>query len=482
MRLPLARIRELNEPQKGAMSPVVTRQANASGSEHSATELPRVLIVYLSCINDVDQHGVSLRSWFAEWPRERLAQVYSGNERGDERFCEHNFRLGSDERRLGRFFFKLRGSSLAEGAGLVVLDQRDQGDPHPPGRLVSLRRRVSRLLVNSGLWEIIFRPRLSSRLLAWVNRFDPQVIYCQGYSLSFAWLPLMLQRKLGIPICFQTGDDWPTYLYRDSFIRWAVRPLVQRSALALVRSASIRFANSDSMAVEYAARYGESFEPIWMCDNIERFRVSEPRHVVGPGELSVVYTGSLAQDRWVSILDLCHAATALRRVGLNIVVSVFASMLPPEAVNRLQNVPSLQIMPPLSHEELPCVLKGADLLFLPETLDSVKAQDIHLSISTKAHLYMMSERPVLVYGSPIAGVVDYAKRGRWAYVVERNDRSLLTEALHSLLTNDELRHQLVQRGVEVALQNHDERVVRARFSHALQDSVRTAVGRSSREV
>jgi hypothetical protein len=45
-----------------------------------------------------------------------------------------------------------------------------------------------------------------------------------------------------------------------------------------------------------------------------------------------------------------------------------------------------------------------------------------------------------------------------------------------------LRHQLVQRGVEVALQNHDERVVRARFSHALQDSVRTTVGRSSREV
>ena len=40
-------------------------------------DYPRVLIVYNSRINTFDQHGVSIRGWFADWPKENLAQIYS---------------------------------------------------------------------------------------------------------------------------------------------------------------------------------------------------------------------------------------------------------------------------------------------------------------------------------------------------------------------------------------------------------------------
>jgi len=63
-------------------------------------------------------------------------------------------------------------------------------------------------------------------------------------------------------------------------------------------------------------------------------------------------------------------------------------------------------------------LKGADILFLPETFETQKAQAIQYSISTKATFYMMSERPILVYASPITGIVEYAKRDKWAFVVD----------------------------------------------------------------
>ena len=56
-----------------------------------STKFPKVLIIYNSRINMADQHGVSIREWFADWPKEYLAQIYSGGEIGENTFCGYNF-------------------------------------------------------------------------------------------------------------------------------------------------------------------------------------------------------------------------------------------------------------------------------------------------------------------------------------------------------------------------------------------------------
>lgn len=53
---------------------------------------------------------------------------------------------------------------------------------------------------------------------------------------------------------------------------------------------------------------------------------------------------------------------------------------------------------PGSHDQLPAVLAGCDVLFLPGHFDTAYQNAIQLSLSSKAHLYMMSGRPILVYG------------------------------------------------------------------------------------
>lgn len=431
-------------------------------------EYPRVLIVYLSCINEADQHGVSIRNWFAEWPRDRLAQIYSGNERGEQRFCGHNFRLGPSERRWGEVFFRLKGSALGESSRPSIFDQGSETDLQQPKTAARLRYGVSDLLLNSGLWELVFRPKLSPRLLGWIDAFRPQVIYCQGYNLAFSWLPVMLKAHYGLPICFQTGDDWPMYLYADSVIAPAIRPVVDDAVSRLIGSAEVRFANGPNMAGEYERRYGLTFEHLMMADDPERFRRAPSQRVAATRQVSVVYTGGLAHGRWVSIIDLCSAAMELRQEGLDVLVTAFASVVPPEAVGVLQSTPNLHVLPSAAHEDVPSILKGADILFLPETFDPTEAQSIRFSISTKAHLYMMSGRPILVYGSPIAGVVDYATSEGWAYVVDRRSTSALATAIRGLMEDAELRRQLESRGMEVALKNHDERLARAKLLSALQ--------------
>jgi len=429
---------------------------------------PKVLIIYHSRINKADQHGVSLRRWFADWPKENLAQIYSGGEVGKEVFSKYNYKLGQKDRRFGKFFFRLKGSSIGQSSYVISLDENFTKLNKFSFKAL-FKHKISKWLISTGLWELIFRPILSKEMKKFVVDFYPQVIYCQGYNLTFTWLPVMIHKKFHIPICFQTGDDWPSYLYKDSLIAFAIKPVVHRAVKSLLSKCAERLANGKLMADDYFEKYNMTFKPVMMCDDLARFREVVPIRVVSSDTRSIIYTGSLDNGRWISIIELCEAAKLIQIDGFKIMVTAFATHIPPEAVNKLREIDNLQIRPGPSHEELPSYLKGADILYLPETFDALLANAFRLSISTKAHLYMMSERPVLVYASPTTGIMKYANAEEWACTVEEQNLNKLAQGLLRLLTNTEYCKKLINRGLEVAAKNHDENNVKARFLDILNE-------------
>lgn len=448
---------------------------------NNTSNYPRVLIIYISRINKADQHGVSIREWFGDWPKENLAQIYSGAEVGEEVFCRYNFKLGQKERRFGKYFFKIKDSSIGQSSYPINPDKYF-AKINKLSFWSMFKNKISKFLINMGLWELIFRPILSKEMVKFVERFDPQIIYCQGYSLTFTRLPVMINKKFNIPICFQTGDDWPFNLYKNSPLSFAIKPIVHRAVKSLLSMSAARLANGKLMAQVFQERYNMSFETLMMCDNINRFRDAIPHRVVSNDTVSIVYAGGLGHGRWVSIVDLCKAAELLKNKGYNIIVTAFATEIPHESINILEEIKNLQLLPGPSHEKLPSYLKGADILFLPETFDPVEAAVIRLSISTKAHLYMMSEKPVLVYASAITGIVNYAKDEKWACIVEEQNLNKLALALQRLLTNNDYSKKIVNKGVEVVLKNHDEDNVKARFLAILKGIEKTTFYRNSSPV
>ncbi|HLP16813.1 MAG TPA: hypothetical protein VK470_11175, partial [Bacteroidota bacterium] len=175
---------------------------------------PRVLIVYHSCINKTDVSCVSLRNWFAEWPKDRLAQIYSGNDLGGEHFCGHTFQLGEAERRFSRVFFKLKASPLGAANRPTMLGNGDGAAHDGKKRRKELfRKNLSMIAINSGIWELMFPPVISPQLERWITEFKPDIVYSQGYDLSFAWLASWILRRFTLPGCFHAVDDWPRFLY-----------------------------------------------------------------------------------------------------------------------------------------------------------------------------------------------------------------------------------------------------------------------------
>src|SRR5664279_3655420 len=122
-----------------------------------SSKYPRVLVVALGRINTVDSYnnGLLLRNLFGSWPREYLAQIYSSGDTGDEGFFGDYYQLGPQDRRLGRLFYRLKAEALGEAAKTILARKAAAAHTASAGSW------ARHLLVDTGLYEIVFAPRLS---------------------------------------------------------------------------------------------------------------------------------------------------------------------------------------------------------------------------------------------------------------------------------------------------------------------------------
>jgi hypothetical protein len=440
---------------------------------------PRVLIISGARINAADNlnGGLLLRNLFAEWPHASLAQIYSGGDNNDEGFCGQQYLIGPNDRQFGKLFFRLKGE-YADTSRTDFTAEPDNIAPQRPSQLNRLKQQTGRFLMDSGLYELLFKLRPSQKLLAWVKEFKPDIILAPGYNLTFTWLPLYLKKQLNKPLAFYNSDDWPTYLYasRDGLCAITaplMRRIVNSSTQQLLAATDVPFAFNNLMGEEYERRYGKAFTTLMHCDDPERFSRAKPIRLHPPEIKSIVATGAFNNSRWPLLLDLEEACQRLNDLGIPTKATVLTARISEEGYRRVKTCRFVELQDDPGHELLPAYLKGADLLYLPETFDPVIAEGYRYSISTKAHLFMFSQRSILVYGHPACGLVNYAQREGWASVVCERKIDLLVDTLRSLLLDKSQCEQTVQVANQVVMRNNDCVKVRENFRSKIYEFLNT---------
>jgi glycosyltransferase involved in cell wall biosynthesis len=431
---------------------------------------PRVLILSRTEISEFNSQGAALGGWFREWPKDRLAHMYSTTESTVDTFCGHNYVLTGRERRFGGLFDWFKRLAGRRG------DAPQKNTPtlaKQAGRLSrwvrTLRQWGYKWLVDTGLYEVTFPARLSPQLLAWIDDFRPEVIYANVTDLGYTQFALLLHERLGIPVCLDIVDDWPNTHYQGGFPSSWVRPIVDRTIRRLLGESAICLTIGKEMERDYRSRYPGKFEALMCCDEPERFLTAQPRRNSPDDEITIAYCGNLALNRWKTFLDLLEAVDGLRAKGMQVGVNLYSSEYPHEAAEAMARHECLRFMPTPPHDEIPQIFKGSDILFHTEAFGDEFRYYVHLSISSKSQVYMISGTPILVYGPPEAGVVKYARDSGWAYVVDRPDRMLLQEAIVRLGKDRQLRGKLADAAKATFYENHNAVVVRERLRQLLSD-------------
>jgi glycosyltransferase involved in cell wall biosynthesis len=428
-------------------------------------QFPRVLMVLMTKVKADDPVNLLIRAQFGNWEKESLSQIHAcGETSGHDEFCGSYYRLQACDRFLGGLFQRLRGDVMEMvAADPVVGVRKDKPKGVLHGWTKSIKKRLGDWLIGSGFWEVIFHVQLSRRMEQFVERFKPDLIYCQGYSLGFATLPLLIAKRFGIPICFQTTDDWPSYTYRGSPMGW----LLRRRAWQLVTQSKVRLAFGEKMRHCFESRYGLHFETAYHLDDPRRFPEGSTN---GTGPFRIVYTGSIGMRRYEAIQDLLHVVRSFQDHTASIQIMVYCPGLPKDTPQELFDSPEVKLLPLPKHDELPSILASASILFLPESFN-VAPELIEYAISSKAHLYMMSGRPILAYGPIYSGTLEYALQGGWAAVVTDRNQDALKSSLWKLLNDRTWKADLGRKAVTCINNNHDLLEGRETFRMLLANAV-----------
>ena len=443
------------------------RQDNISININS---YPKILICCLTRINkeDVFNGNLLLRNLFTDWPCERLAQIYSGGSNGDEGFCKYQYQIAACDRQLGNLFFKLKGSYKSDSITYFGDSLEDRANSSSNPIIGKIKSTVGSFIMDSGLYELLFMLRPSKQLIDWVEAFQPDIILAQGYNLTFTWLPVLLKKRLNKPLAYFSSDDWPSYLYSSSdglltITALLMRRLVKKATAQLFSATDVPFSFNDVMGEDYEQRYEKQFTTLMHCDDPDRFKRALPVRLHRPEIKSIIATGSFDDSRWPLLLDLDEACLRLNEIGIQARAIVLTTRISEKGFGKLKSCRFVKLQDDPGHDLLPSYLKGADLLYLPETFDPEVARGYRYSISTKAHLFMFSQRPILVYGHPDCGLVNYAKHEGWAMVVGERNIDMLVDSLHSILLDDVQRVEKIQIADKVVMHNNDCVNVRAIF-------------------
>ncbi len=425
----------------------------------STKKYPKVLLVHLTKVHQKDAVNLMLRNLFGDWPKENLAQIYTGDYRGTGDFCGHYFKIGIKERRLGWLFHALKPMGMEALSGYSLSNEIAKV------RVSRVQRWIANVVSNFvalGYWEVLFNVRSSDALLEFIHEFKPEILYTQGYSLNLTRLSLEIAERLKIPICYFPMDDWHSSLYEGSYLHRHVEEIATRVA----QNASVRFALGPKMAETLTSRYNVLFECLYHADSPERFNVSRDPKNSTRNEFVVGYVGSLYLGRSSAIQDLLKACAL---INYPFRIEVYCENIPTDIPQELISSPAVVFLPLPDHNQLPGVLVNCDMLFLPESFESKYKSAIELSLSTKAHLYMFSRRPIVVYGPPWSGTVDYAKRFGWGIVIEQQDIQLLAEGIKAAFSSQA--KDFVQKAYNTALLNHDIKKLRAKVHKEITATV-----------
>ena len=433
------------------------------------TGFPKVAIVSANPICEYVSNGIMMRSLFAGWPKEQLAQFYfplGGNYPPDlEAGVEyHKIQASGRVWRISPPPNELEIRSKCTDRPVVAPRQGQH-------RLVASLRRTKGLfawtkLVQEAWYGHSWIGRVLCRELA---DFQPDIVYALLGNYSLTKNTVMACKNLKIPLFLHVADDYVRAFYEPMPFGSRLADCSERWFQAAVDYADGLAGISGAMAEEYANRYGGCWTS-FTTGAITQTYDSSPR--VPDGTICFTYTGNLGLGRWQ---QLCALAKSLQTIdderGNRVRLEVYSSQEQLSAFRgEFAKYPVLVPKGWVPSQELPRVLHQADVLVHVESFDPLMISRTRLSLSTKLNQYMMAGRCLIGFGPPNLASMQLIKDAGAGLIASNPNGEDLTEQVRHLCSNAIARQAYGRAGREWAEHWGNTERERERFHSALKDA------------
>lgn len=405
-------------------------------------KLPRVLVINPVPFNIETGSGITTSNLFRNWPKDKIAQIYSYSIEIDYSICTR--------------YLKVPRENIWNKA-------KNKISPYLSDFLFVEQFLFSEILKNL------------SGILKWTYQFSPEIIYSRPHDnpAFYCWLPRWLSKKLEIPYVTHMMDDWPAQLTKkEGLINKNLRtPMIQTNLENLLSNSSINIGISDEMCVAFSKKYNSNFVTFQNCIDVKEWR-NEARVARARDNFEFVYMGSVSKEKELqSLVDIKDAILLLRNEGLPIQFSIYGPSCYEDIIHqKLVSGNAIRYMGFVSPEVKGNILADADALVLPVNFDFELFPYMQYSFQTKLPEYMASGTPVLFYGPRKNPNIHYANKHTLGLVVDKPDINLLKKSIKNLYENCELRSILGNRAQQTAIKNHSCEEVCLNFEQLLSNT------------
>lgn len=393
-------------------------QAMTVASDHSSRPdaLPRLLVCDFTRIDDPSATGQLKATLFADWPQDRLFQLFGGS----------NGAIGVSDR--------------GEAAELPVSG---------PDDWAALRARVAAFAPEA----ILYRPIPDPTLL---HRVAMDVI-----------------RRCQVPLITWIVDDWPAALKVRDPRRYA---RLDRDLRALFAQSAGALSIGDAMSAAFGAQYGIPFTAF--ANGVDPrdwgFEQAGPR----PGPLRVRYGGGLADNMGLdSLVAVAGSVERLAKQGVGIALEIGTRpVLITRYQDRFADFAHTTLVPmertPAEYREW---IAEADILALCYNFDESSKAYVRYSIANKLPEYLASAAPVLAFGPKDVATMALLEDLGCTVNILANDPTSLDVALRQLSSSRQIRHDLGRKAREIAFARFNIDHIRAGFMSWIAETASRAM-------
>ena len=388
-------------------------------------DLPKVLVIASTPFSKTKNNGKTLSSFFETYDRTLIAQFsYSGGDFNSD-ICDNYY-----------FFTKedvLRGNKGAAYKSAGILRKENIMES---GKKKSFIKRFFHVFSQArnpiALWikDRIWKKADYSKALDWIDQFDPDVVFFQGFSMAYGYdFALNVCKRNNIPLILELTDDYTYRLYPLSIIEKINHKRYMNVFTEAITLASKTIVISDLMKEEYESRFGGDMDVMMNAVNTKNFNYDCERT---PNDY--VYAGNLLLNRWKVLRNL---GKALLQINQKATLNIYTPDVPPKHILKsLSKVSSIRYGGRLTKDELECRLKKCEYVVHVEAFDKKNRKITRLSMSTKISEYVACGAKILAIGpSNVASMkcISDNNLGIWIYnpsvkkIAERLNREITVE-------------------------------------------------------
>lgn len=354
---------------------------------------PRILIVGTQPYNKMVQSR-AFDSYFRNWPKEKLAQVFSDSRDPVKGHCGTLYQI-TDKRLLksrtnhsdpGRVFAY---DTLHDGWTKVSASHK------APKKKTPLLRLLRKIVWKRRLWA-------TKRFDEWLDAFKPEAVFLSFSQDFFIFdLAFYVASRFGIPIIASSADD---YIFDGHFslnpFYWIYRSLYMKTIKRLLKAKASWIFESPRIQEKYVKEFGVHSQIQYIGTDLDGELLSHPSKDIE----SFCYFGNLEFNRFDSICDVADAARAIKPSAR---INVYSKDCDSVSKWAKKRHPNIILHGQVPYDEVVRLSNEADVLLIVEGFKKRDVKAVRYSLSTKVADCLKTGRFVLAYGDKETGALDF---------------------------------------------------------------------------